>query len=371
VIAALLFLSISIGYGVTILLILRGWKRIPVQYSQSQRKVSILVVYRNEIEHIKPLLFSLKAQNYPQELMEFVFIDDHSEDDGSELLQNELNHFLSEVQHLSLPKDKIGKKNGIELGVDVSKNEWILMTDADCIVPPNWVSSMAGMGHADFVSGPVAYKASKSILGKLVALDFISMITLGGALISKGSPVLANGANMMFKKACFKEVGGYAGNHNIVSGDDIFLLDKFASHNKSVAFNKSNKAIVETAMVNSFKLFVNQRVRWAKKTQYSKRTSKHATLQILTLSYLAFFISPLIGVLSNRSEVWVVIGFAWMIKLIIDLIYFWHMLKFFNRLHLLLYILLIEIIHPIYIVSIAVLSLFKSFTWKQRSVNYG
>jgi hypothetical protein len=55
------------------------------------------------------------------------------------------------------------------------------------------------------------------------------LTALQGATIGSfglGLGFMCNGANFAYKKSLFESLGGFAGNKNIASGDDVFLLQK-------------------------------------------------------------------------------------------------------------------------------------------------
>ena len=50
--------------------------------------VSIIIAFRNEENHLPTLLSSFSHLNYPAELFEFIFVDDHSEDNSSGIVSS-------------------------------------------------------------------------------------------------------------------------------------------------------------------------------------------------------------------------------------------------------------------------------------------
>ena len=53
-----------------------------------ETKFSVIIPFRNEAENLKSLMHSISLLNYPKELYEILFIDDDSEDDSVNLIQN-------------------------------------------------------------------------------------------------------------------------------------------------------------------------------------------------------------------------------------------------------------------------------------------
>jgi poly-beta-1,6-N-acetyl-D-glucosamine synthase len=370
---ALIIIAFSSLYVWAMTALIRNWGSIEIAgTSEKYQKVSVVVVYRNEKDHLEALFKSLVDQQYLKTHFEIILINDHSTDNSLALLQDLITKTDVDVRLLSLPENQIGKKNGIEYGVQQAQYDLILMTDADCIVKTEWINSMQKHSNSDFVSGPVSYISQNGLWSNLVALDFLSLIALGGALIQRKTPVLANGANMMFQKQKFVDLGGYSGNKNIASGDDVFLLEKFATHQaEKIVFNKDQNALVETQMPSSLASFIHQRIRWSKKTRYSKKAISNPIVLSLTGFYFVLMSSLLLAMIQQELLLSVVVGSMILLKVIMDIIFFKKVLVFNNKMYLLPYVLIIEIIHPFYITIIAVLSMFKPFVWKGRRISNG
>ncbi|MFM1745691.1 MAG: hypothetical protein RLZZ630_1628 [Bacteroidota bacterium] len=185
---------------------------------------TVLVPFRNEQANLPGLLSDLLKQDYPRDLLEIIFIDDHSSDHGAELVAS----YGKQVKIIRLPDTSMGKKAALEAGVAASSSEWILTTDADCRLPKGWVSSLIRVGHASgacMVCGTVDIAwQSVSPLSVLQVLETHLLQRMGAASLSLGFPLLNTGASLAFRRDAFIEVGGYSANRHLASGDDTFLL---------------------------------------------------------------------------------------------------------------------------------------------------
>ena len=206
------------------------------------------------------------------------------------------------------------------------------------------------------------------IFSKFLELDLISLIGITCGSIKNLEPNMVNGANMLFEKKAFEEVEGFKGNENIPSGDDIFLLQKInKKYNGAIGFLKNKEAIAYTNTPNSFSEFVNQRIRWTSKSV------KHADRKVrvvLTLNYLFYLVLFLnLFVFSFHSLTYLNIGIGmFLVKLIIDAIFFKNLLAFFGRMDIFKYLIIIELIHLVYISLLGVFSVYGKYTWKGRTV---
>jgi cellulose synthase/poly-beta-1,6-N-acetylglucosamine synthase-like glycosyltransferase len=112
-------------------------------------------------------------------------------------------------------------------GDSLVSSEWIITTDADCVVPKNWLSTLDNYiqsSNVNMIAG-VTYDCKNSFTSFPTA-DLVSLqgATIGSFGIGKG--FMCNGANLAYKKSLFQELNGFQGNDTIASGDDVFLLQK-------------------------------------------------------------------------------------------------------------------------------------------------
>ena len=93
----------------------------------SGHKFSILIPFRNEEKNLGPLLEAINQIDYPETHAEIIFIDDHSQDQGVELLNScrSKGKFKSILLRLS-QTGGFGKKQAIDQGVASAQNPWII-----------------------------------------------------------------------------------------------------------------------------------------------------------------------------------------------------------------------------------------------------
>ena len=122
-------------------------------------KVSVVVAARNEEKSITGLLESLALQDYPQELLEVIIVNDNSTDRTpivvSEFISSRKGQPGARIRLIYNPFS--GKKRAMRYGIEKSGGEIILTTDADCIAGPGWVRSHAtcyGRARSESVSSP-------------------------------------------------------------------------------------------------------------------------------------------------------------------------------------------------------------------------
>jgi len=140
--------------------------------------VSIVVAARNEENYIEECIYSLLDQTYPMEKLEIIFINDRSTDRTHHILHTNLsNNKHIKIITVTENNSKLsGKQNAIHQGIINSIGSIIIMTDADCILHKNWVSSMvSGFSEkTELICGLTVIKeANPSFWSKLQNVDLM------------------------------------------------------------------------------------------------------------------------------------------------------------------------------------------------------
>jgi cellulose synthase/poly-beta-1,6-N-acetylglucosamine synthase-like glycosyltransferase len=323
---------------------------------------SIVVPFRNEAENLPKLLHSISLLNYPKALFEVILVDDESEEEFR--FQNA--DFRTQIVK-NIRKSNSPKKDAIETAIKITKNDWIITTDADCLAQKDWLISFDNYiqtTNKKMVAAGVCYLPKKGFLQNFQTLDFLS---LQGATIGSfgiGKPFMCNGANFAYSKVFFNELNGFDGNENIASGDDVFLLQKAVlKEPKAVGFLHNSKSIVATKTINTWKELFMQRVRWAaKSTGYSSVFGKVLALIVFAENFcwVLCFVLWLIGKL-DQNYFMLFIGS----KFLIDFILLFKTAAFFQT--KLRFVLLSSILYPFFSSAVALYSLFGKYTWKGRT----
>ena len=320
--------------------------------------VSVVVPFRNEEKRIHAIAGSLAAQDYPRGKAEFIFVNDHSTDRSVECLLAELSNFPGGRLVHQTP-GKSGKKNALMTGIGEAGSELIVITDADCRHPVKWLSVMARQFVANdgvLVSGPVRMMPAVSFFQRFQALEFAALTGTGGASFLSGSPVLCNGANLAFKRGLFLEAFPEL-HEELSSGDDMFLMLWAKKHCPSgMHFVRHPDAIVETQPVQSYRHFLQQRIRWASKSGHYRDTSL-ILLSILVFSLNAWIVVLLFLSLFNFEQIPVLIG-VFTLKSLIDFYFLKPVCRFYDQEYLLKILLPSQLFYPFYILVTALSGFF-------------
>lgn len=363
---------LALLYSLLMIFVIQGWNQsksvqLPAQYFPNT-SLSLIIPFRNESHRLDPLLSALDRLQYPRDILEIIFVDDHSEDDTLEKLRAFKHPCVKIVQ---LPNGNTGKKTALRAGVKSAKGDILVFTDADCTFADTWLLSIAyhmESGSAGILAGPVHVSHSGNFLTRFQELDAFGMqgVTVAG-LFYKKLP-FANGANLSIKRNFLKAIGGYPEDRDTQSGDDIFLMEKALQiHPEKVDFLRLRSAIVKTPAFTSWHAFFQQRLRWASKTDaYQMKEMVYAQGLVFAFN-LVVFLSLVFGLLHLPL---LLIGLAaFSLKCFWDFILIRKTATFFNRNFHLLFFLMAAFFYPIYFLVIGVMSFQKEgIEWKGRGL---
>src|SRR5690606_37425272 len=112
-------------------------KSFKLKKSVSETTFSIIVPFRNEAENLPVLLESIFKLKYPKHLYEIIFVDDASEDESANIIQQVLDtsrlHRDTRTDMAVIKnerKTKSPKKDAITSAINLAKHKWIITTDA-------------------------------------------------------------------------------------------------------------------------------------------------------------------------------------------------------------------------------------------------
>lgn len=371
---SIVLFSILLIYAVTIAALIYGFSKVnSFEYIGLSPKTNftIIVPFRDEAENLPQLLNSFSKLNYPNDLFEVILVDDCSKE------RFQISDFRPERQRtggafqiLVLQNNRISnspKKDAILTAIQFVTTDWIITTDADCVVHKNWLMTLDNyiQNHeVSMIAGAVTYDCKPSFLHHFQQLDLASLqgATIGSFGLRKG--FMCNGANFAYKKSFFLELNGFEGNDGIASGDDVFLLQKaMAQFPEKVDYLKSKNNIVLTKPVNDWKSLFYQRVRWASKTSsYQSRFGIGLGLVVFggNLSWVLG-----VGFWVLNWIPFLIIALLFLLKFAVDTLLIYKTNRFLTK-HKMRYLILSSVFYPFFSTSVAIYSLFGKYEWKGR-----
>lgn len=369
----IVLLVVLVIYVVFILQLIFGFDKVKTFVRTDEKpitKFSIIVPFRNEEKNLPKLLKSISKLNYPKDLFEIILVDDFSTDASERVyIKWRMENGLIETTLLeNLRLSNSPKKDAISRAIPILKHEWVVTTDADCVVNKNWLLTLDNFiqkNDAEMIVGAVVYKTKNNWFHQFQQLDLLSLqgTTIGSFGI--GKPFMCNGANFAYTKKLFNEIGGFGGNNKMASGDDVFLLQKaLKNHADKVHYLKNTDTIVKTKPENDlYKLFM-QRVRWASKTTgYSGYYSKSLAIVVLTMN-----LSLIVGLylLIRNSLNWKTLLIVFSVKYFVDYLLLLKSNQYLRK-NKFIFPIASSLVYPFFSSFVGLYSLVGGFTWKGRN----
>ncbi len=364
-----IILIISLLYLVLILYFYIGIVKMPVftfEKNSPKHRFSMLVVFREESENLPDLLDSIIQVDYPKEAFELLLVNDFSTDNSVAIIEKYI-HENPQV-HVKLLHNQSAKgspkKNAIDLAIKNASYEWILTTDADCILPKGILQTydaFLNQNEALFVAGPVSYIGGKNFLEHFQFFNWISLTgtTVGSFYYQK--PLMCSGANLCYNKRAFQELKPYDNFQKYAGGDDVFLMQQFAKkHPEKVKYLLAKEALVYTKPVATWRQFLQQQLRWAKKTKSSENRNNQRVGLVVFLMNMIFILS-IIGLFYN-TYFWLFI----LLKMGIDTLLVSKTLQKLSNPISISYWLISSLYYPFINIFIVFRSFGKNFNWKGR-----
>lgn len=322
-------------------------------------EISVIIPFRNEEKRIDGLLQSIKVSTkLPAQI---VFVNDHSDDLSCSKIIEELGKFTN-LQILNLPSEIFGKKQAIRYGLNHTKTEFILTMDADVYFESTYFEKLEKLAEADLYLLPAVLKATNPI-HHLFEIDLLLINALNTGLNGLSRPIIASGANLLFKRKSFLEFDRFETHKHIPSGDDIYLLRDFRDAKADVRVVARRSFQVETETPQSFKEFIHQRIRWIAKTG-NVNDHLSSILAIIQFIFIISFWSIEIKLLVENEYQFAFILFG--MKTGLDMFFFFSFFREFNRLTAWLLIPIYQLIFPIYNLILLFLLPFFKPKWKGR-----
>lgn len=369
-------------YVFLISLFIVGNNRVQAFTSDGSNKIqsfSIIIPFRNEEVQLPALLESIHHLDYPVSQVEILMVNDGSTDRSVQIIQNYIHK--NQLSHIHILENRrqsgSPKKDAIKTAISVSQFSWVITTDADCILPSKWLGvldSFIEKKRPNMVAGPLALVETTNTSSFLHAFEILDVHSLLGVTIGAfglGSPIMANGAHLAYRKEVFYQVKGFEGNDHMASGDDLFLLEKFLYHNvKAVHYLKSKDVIVRTSAQDNWSDFMNQRKRWAAKASGFKSNFAKAAGIVVVLGNLSMVIAYgmlLYTIFDNTySSHLAFISTAILLKYSIDGLLIFKAKRFTGSHRNFFWYLLVALCYPIMTLTITLLAFTTSYTWKGR-----
>ena len=291
-------------YLVAIVWLLAGLRRVAGAGSGRGRRdgaggpghgiVSVIVAARDEECAIGDCLLALLAQEYAGEI-EVIVVDDRSRDRTPHVVRALAGEWPAlRLVQVTAPTLRCPKKNALAIGIEHSRGELLLFTDADCEPSPGWVeSTVAAFGDGvGMVTGYAAPGRPRRWIHKLLALDNLAVAAMGAGSAGMRAPLSCSGRNLAYRRCVYDEVGGFSSIGHLVGGDDVYMMRLIRAQTPwAVVYNADPRAwVTSDPGTGTAAEVVQQKLRHA-----SKAGRYRGPARLLGVGVYAFHLLILLG----------------------------------------------------------------------------
>jgi cellulose synthase/poly-beta-1,6-N-acetylglucosamine synthase-like glycosyltransferase len=281
--------------------------------------VSVIVCAHDEEENLKELIPQLLNQNYPD--FEIILVNDRSNDNTFDyvlgLSKTDARVRLVNVEHI--PSHVNSKKYSLTLGIRAAKNEWLLLTDADCRPEgPNWIMSMSSAFNEKtrFVIGFSPYQKVKGFLNLFIRFESILTALQYVSFALMKNPYMAVGRNLAYRKSFFLAEKGFNQFMNVTGGDDDLFVNQHAD-GENTAIILGRDAIINTFAEQSWSMFLRQKKRHLSVGRYYKFKHKF-WLGLFVISWLVTWLTLVPVAFFSGFHFWILGAMAVRIGLLVQ-----------------------------------------------------
>jgi cellulose synthase/poly-beta-1,6-N-acetylglucosamine synthase-like glycosyltransferase len=286
----------------------------PARVSQQHPFVSVLIAARNEEDRLPACLQSLLNSTYPAGKFEILVIDDRSTDNTRLVAENfsRQNPHLRVIPIHQRLENLSGKASALCQGLEHARGEIILLTDADCRVPSNWMAQMAGyftpgVGLAGGFTLLSEGNRKASLFTSVQTLDWIYLLTIGAGAAGLGRPVSIIGNNFAFRRAAYEAVGGYQKIGFSIIEDFALMRAIDEQTDWQIVFPLDPQLAITSDPAKTWREFYEQRQRWAAGGKEAGGLAK-AFLLAAFLGHLACLVAAFISTALAASCFFILAG---------------------------------------------------------------
>jgi len=177
--------------------------------------VSVVITAHDAASTIEPCLESVAASAAHAGLRcEILLVDDRSRDRTTAIARG---LGLKGLAVLNIERYRgpglSARQVALDMGFRRARGAFILVTDADAVVPLNWVGIMTDTlqsGGGDAVAGPIEFRGRPALLRNLQSLDALLYFAASRCLNRMGFAGGAFFANFGFRRQAYEILGGFS-----------------------------------------------------------------------------------------------------------------------------------------------------------------
>lgn len=270
-------------------------------------QISVVIPAHDNVEDLYKNLHLLLEQDYPEGFEVIVVVSKTTGDNTDDILKQYSkykNLYITFIPDSSRYMSR--RKLAITVGIKAAKNDWILLTDAECRPNTNkWLETMARncnernnmvIGYCNYDDDSRQYQRFERLYDEMYLLREAG----------KGTAYRTSGGNLMFRKNEFMRRKGFEGNLKYIRGEYDFLVNKYAVKG-CTAIETSPKAWV-TEKAPSRKTWRNKHLYYMETRKHLLRSIRHRLLHTAgtTAMHLNYLLIIVYAILSILTERWII-----------------------------------------------------------------
>lgn len=246
--------------------------------SSATIKFSVIITAHDQGYELEQNLPAFLSQDYVPGY-EVIVVDESSTDRTDDLL----THLKAEYPHLYttfIPNSShylSRKKLALTIGVKAAKNEWIILTDADCRPESDkWLQTIASKccdTGTDLVLGYTNYSQEAAPFQRFERL-LTSCYVLRKA--QKGTAYRYNGNNLAMRKSLFMAHNGFIENLMYLRGEYDFIVNEYATKGRTAIATEPEATIRQDQQ--SRKVWNNMHLYYMETRKHLKRSIPYRML---------------------------------------------------------------------------------------------
>lgn len=285
--------------------------------------ISVIIPIYNGEKDLPELLECLEKQTYPQELVEYLLVDNNSKDSTAEILATAVKNSKKSFNLQHLTEAKIQSSYAARnQGIRQSQHDILAFTDADCRPQPNWLMELV----KPFQDSQVGIS-----VGEIMALTGNSLLEQYAEqkelmsqkfLLQHSYCAYGQTANIAIRKQAFVEVGLFR--PYLTTGGDADICWRIQKET-SWQLKYAPEAIISHRHRSNFKTFQSQFHRYGCSNEYLHELHGVPLMRELTTKEIMYRLSRWLVKEMPKNSLKLVTGKASAIDLIstpIDLIGF-------------------------------------------------
>ncbi len=278
-------------------------------------RISLIFAARDEEEKLPAALATLTAVDYPA--LEIIAVDDRSTDATSRILDDfAATHDRLRVVHVvELPKGWLGKPHALQKAYEASSGDWLLFTDADVRFKPDTLRRAVALArdrqldHLTLFGDIVMVGFWEKVFLTFFGLSFMMAIDPHQVSNPRSRAYVGVGAFQMVKRTAYEACGTHR-RLALEVIDDVMLgkTIKLAGFRSGVAFAQDAVSVRWHAGIGNM-------IHGVEKNFFAGAQFSAPLVVIQSLSLLAMFILPSLGLLFGHGWVRALASIAVLIAL--------------------------------------------------------